>query len=172
MIYCKGVLNDSHIFSYSIQHYRTIFFKHNFPFFEDIRGKFLFSLYLTYIYGYIFVFLCVNFIKTNSDYMVFWFLYLYLLWRNTLTHLWSGGSEWNTLAHECARTLGSLWFFGHQEPSQRQRALNWIANSDAPETWGDDACAIHGASTSGRMQFENLARHSRCIWFSQAQSFS
>ena len=71
MIYCKGVLNDSHIFSYSIQHYRTIFFKHNFPFFEDIRGKSLFSLYLTYIYGYIFVFLCVNFIKTNSDYMVF-----------------------------------------------------------------------------------------------------
>ena len=100
------------------------------------------------------------------------YLYLYLLWRNTLTHLWSGGSEWNTLAHECAQTLGSLWFFGHQEPSQRQRALNWIANSDAPETWGDDACAIHGASTSGRMQFENLARHSRCIWFSQAQSFS
>ena len=92
------------------------------------------------------------------------YIYLYLLWRNTLTHLWSGGSEWNTLAHECARTLGSLWFFGHQEPSQRQRALNWIANSDAPETWGDDACAIHGASTSGRMQFENLARHSRCIW--------
>ena len=96
--------------------------------------------------------------------MLYLYLYLYLLWRNTLTHLWSGGSEWNTLAHECARTLGSLWFFGHQEPSQRQRALNWIANSDAPETWGDDACAIHGASTSGRMQFENLARHSRCIW--------
>ena len=52
-------------------------------------------------------------------------IYLYLLWRNTLTHLWSGGSEWNTLAHECAQTLGSLWFFGHQEPSQRHGG-HWI----------------------------------------------